>query len=122
MPKSQKRAEQLPVLHPDAAGVDIGASEIFVAVSPNLDPKPVRSFATFTRDLNALADWLQRCECMPRERTIRAKCAGSKNRRVGLSVDSVSALSWSAAAKSSSQFPQILTRSLYVRSLHSLGT
>jgi transposase len=61
MPKNQKRAEQLPVLHPDAAGVDIGASEIFIAVSPDRDPKPVRSFATFTRDLNALADWLQRC-------------------------------------------------------------
>ena len=61
MPKSQKPAEQLPVLHPDAAGVDIGASEIFVAVSPSRDTKPVRPFATFTRDLNALADWLQRC-------------------------------------------------------------
>jgi len=61
MPKSKKQAQQLPVLHPDAAGVDIGASEIFVAVSQDRDPKPVRSFSTFTRDLNALADWLQRC-------------------------------------------------------------
>ena len=31
--KNQKRpSEMLPVLHPDAAGVDIGAEEFFVAV------------------------------------------------------------------------------------------
>jgi transposase len=61
MPKSKKRMEQMPVLHPDAAGVDIGASEIFVAVPPDRDTKPVRSFLTFTRDLNDLVDWLQHC-------------------------------------------------------------
>jgi len=61
MPKSTKRMEQMPVLHPDAAGVDIGADEIFVAVPPDRDTKPVRSFLTFTRDLNDLVDWLQRC-------------------------------------------------------------
>jgi hypothetical protein len=32
MPKSTKRMDQLPVLHPDAAGVDMRAGEIFVAV------------------------------------------------------------------------------------------
>jgi transposase len=59
--KGKRRCDQLPVLHPDAAGLDIGASELFVAVPADRDPDPVRSFATFTRDLNALADWLQRC-------------------------------------------------------------
>lgn len=48
-------------LHPDAAGIDVGASELFVAVSADRDQHPVRSFPTFTRDLNALADWLQQC-------------------------------------------------------------
>jgi hypothetical protein len=48
-------------LHPDAAGIDVGASEIFVAVPADRDAKPVRSFETFTRDLNALADWLEDC-------------------------------------------------------------
>ncbi len=38
---------------------DLG--RLFVAVSADRDPEPVRSFPTFTRDLNALADWLQRC-------------------------------------------------------------
>ncbi|MGB8581322.1 MAG: hypothetical protein WCD47_10910 [Candidatus Sulfotelmatobacter sp.] len=42
-------------------GIDVSASELFVAVSPDRDPQPVRSFPTFTRDLNALADWLQQC-------------------------------------------------------------
>src|SRR3954465_16066205 len=59
--KDKRRCDQLPVLHPDAAGIDIGASELFVAVPADRDADPVRSFATFTQDLNALADWLQRC-------------------------------------------------------------
>jgi transposase len=59
--KGKRRCDQLPILHPDAAGIDIGASELFVAVRAERDADPVRSFATFTQDLNALADWLQRC-------------------------------------------------------------
>jgi len=51
----------LPILQPDAAGVDIGAHEIYVAVPADRDPQPVRCFTTFTRDLHALADWLQEC-------------------------------------------------------------
>jgi len=51
----------LPVLHPDAAGIDIGAEEVFVAVPPDRTAEPVRSFETFTRDLYELADWLQSC-------------------------------------------------------------
>src|SRR5262249_33477321 len=59
--KRKKRVQDLPVLHPDAAGIDVGASEIFVAVPADRDAEPVRSFATFTRDLNSLADWLRAC-------------------------------------------------------------
>jgi transposase len=51
----------LPVLHVDAAGIDIGAEEVFVAVPPDRAADSVRSFATFTRDLYELADWLQSC-------------------------------------------------------------
>jgi hypothetical protein len=39
----------------------LGASELYVAVSADRDPHPVRSFPTFTRDLHALADWLVQC-------------------------------------------------------------
>jgi len=45
----------------NAAGIDVGATEIFVAVPPDRDPQPVRSFPTFTADLRAMAAWLLRC-------------------------------------------------------------
>jgi transposase len=51
----------LPVMRPDAAGIDIGATEIFVAVPPDRTPENVRSFPTFTQDLYRLADWLKQC-------------------------------------------------------------
>lgn len=59
--KSKRRRDDLPILHPDAAGIDIGANELFVAVPAGGDDQPVRSFPTFTKDLVALADWLQSC-------------------------------------------------------------
>jgi len=52
---------QLPTLHPHAAGIDLGAREIYVAVPPGACPRHVRSFPTFTEDLHALRDWLQAC-------------------------------------------------------------
>jgi transposase len=63
MPRKRvnKKKVTLPVLKPDAAGIDIGATEIYVAVPSDRDAEPVRMFATFTQDLNELADWLQQC-------------------------------------------------------------
>jgi transposase len=46
------------VLEPNAAGIDVGAREMFVAVPPGADEHPVRVFTTFTEDLHRLADWL----------------------------------------------------------------
>ena len=49
-----------PIINPRAAGADIGAREIYAAVSPELDAtKPVRCFATFTGDLKALVEWFK---------------------------------------------------------------
>lgn len=59
--KSKPASRMLPLLHPDAAGLDIGAEEIFVAVPADRAADSVRSFGTFTRDLHELADWLQAC-------------------------------------------------------------
>jgi len=61
--KQQKQSDQamLPVMRPNAAGIDIGATEIFVAVPADRDPQYVRSFPSFTQDLYALADWLDQC-------------------------------------------------------------
>jgi transposase len=58
--KTKGSGRMLAVLHPDAAGVDIGAEEIYVAVPPDRDSEPVRSFETFTRDLHQLTDWMQK--------------------------------------------------------------
>jgi transposase len=50
-----------PILEPNAAGIDIGAREIFVAVPPDCDEHPVRVFSTFTEDLEKMAKWLVSC-------------------------------------------------------------
>ena len=55
------RAVTTPVLHPHAAGIDIGATELYVCVPLDRDPQPIRRFGTFTEDLRALATWLQEC-------------------------------------------------------------
>jgi len=47
------------VLHPDAGGVDVGATHVYAAVPPDRTEQSVRRFATFTEDLRALAAWLQ---------------------------------------------------------------
>src|SRR6266852_5635084 len=49
------------VMHPNAAGIDVGNSTHYVAVRPDRDPKPVRRFECFTADLHRLADWLVQC-------------------------------------------------------------
>ena len=51
----------LDVVHPNAAGIDVGNSTHYVAVRPERDPEPVRRFDCFTADLHRLADWLQQC-------------------------------------------------------------
>src|SRR5689334_746641 len=60
--KGKRSGRMLPVLHPDAAGIDIGAEEIFVAVPPDRAAEPVQSFGTFTCDSHALAGWLEACQ------------------------------------------------------------
>src|SRR3981081_443908 len=57
--------EDRPILEPNAAGIDIGAREIFVAVPPDRDEHPVRVFSTFTEDLEKMAQWLVSCGISP---------------------------------------------------------
>ena len=49
----------LSVVHPKAAGIDVGNEEHYVAIPPSFDPEPVRKFGCFTENLIALADWLR---------------------------------------------------------------
>ena len=51
----------LPVVHPNAAGIDVGAKDHVVAVPCDRDPQPVRTFQAFTPDLHELAAWLKHC-------------------------------------------------------------
>jgi transposase len=44
-----------------AAGIDVGAIEHYVAVPEGCDKDIVRTFGTFTVDLEALADWFDKC-------------------------------------------------------------
>ena len=60
-PKPRVSSSVLEHLNPHAAGIDCGSAEHFVAVPADRDPNPVRSFATFTGDLQRLADWLTAC-------------------------------------------------------------
>ena len=48
----------LEIVHPDAAGIDIGGSEHWVAINPERDPEPVRRFGCFTADLQQMAQWM----------------------------------------------------------------
>ena len=58
--RSPRKAVQ-EVIHPNAAGIDIGAEQSYVAVPADRDAQPVRSFGCFTEDLHTLARWLEAC-------------------------------------------------------------
>jgi hypothetical protein len=67
-----KQERRAAVLEPDAAGIDIGAEGIYVAVPPDRDLESPRRFGTFTRDLIELAEWLEGC----RVRTVAMESTG----------------------------------------------
>ena len=61
MRKIQSEDLTLEVLHPDAAGIDIGNESHYVAVPPSRDTQPVRRCGYTTAELKAMADWLKQC-------------------------------------------------------------
>ena len=60
--KKRSKVASLPIIETNAAGIDIGATQIFVAVPVDRDVESVRCFDTFTADLERLADWLEQCQ------------------------------------------------------------
>ena len=48
----------LEILHPHAAGIDIGNESHFVSVPTDRDPNPVQEFGSWTADLERMAEWL----------------------------------------------------------------
>ena len=59
--KSKKGSVSMPLVHLNAAGIDIGDSLHVVAVPSDRDPVNVRRFGAFTEDLENIADWLEEC-------------------------------------------------------------
>jgi transposase len=59
--KIQSEDLNLEVVHPDAAGIDIGNESHYVAVPPTRDSEPVRRFGCTTAELKQMADWLKQC-------------------------------------------------------------
>jgi hypothetical protein len=57
MPTTTKRAESIAIVHPHAAGLAIGAREIYACVPPDRAGETIKVFGTFTPDLEQLADW-----------------------------------------------------------------
>lgn len=50
-----------PIINHNAAGIDIGSEEHWVAVPEDRDENPVRPFGCFASDLHAMARWLKAC-------------------------------------------------------------
>ena len=59
--KKFKKVKMLQNTNPNTAGIDIGATEIYIAVPHDRDSNPVRRFDTFTADLHDAAKWLKDC-------------------------------------------------------------
>lgn len=63
MKKNTKSSKTTPaplsLLNPKCAGIDVGASELFVCIAKNSSEQEVRSFPTFTADLKGMINWLK---------------------------------------------------------------
>lgn len=57
----EKSDPGLEIVHPHAAGVDVGNQSHFVAVPGDRDVQPVREFGCWTGDLVKMAQWLKAC-------------------------------------------------------------
>lgn len=61
--KMKKSVKMLRQIYPDAAGIDVGATAIYISIpDDNRAPETVRCFDTFTQDLHKAAKWLQSCK------------------------------------------------------------
>src|SRR5215470_3298550 len=72
MRKVQSEDVSLEVVHPDAAGIDIGNEFHYVAVPPSRYSQPVQRFGCTTGELRTMANWLKQC----RIRTVAMQSTG----------------------------------------------
>ena len=69
--RTKSKLTELPIIHPFAAGIDIGSRFHVVAVSPDLCDQPVQTFQAFTRDLIRMTDALMMALHPPRPIRVR---------------------------------------------------
>ena len=55
----QGEGPELEVVHPNAAGIDVGNESHFVGIKPGLCEQPVQEFGSWTADLRRMAEWLK---------------------------------------------------------------
>ena len=73
--EAKAKSEATKPIHepnPDAGGIDMGATEIWVAVPPERAENSVRKFGAFTQDLIAIVQWL----IQSRVRTVAMEATG----------------------------------------------
>ena len=58
---TSKNDGAMPMVHPNAAAIDVGSTLLMAAVRADRTSEPVRSFGTFTTDLHRLAAWFAEC-------------------------------------------------------------
>ena len=64
MPRKKVKSKNggaMPMVHPNAAAIDVGSTLLMAAVRPDRTSEPVRSFGTFTTDLHRLAASFAEC-------------------------------------------------------------
>jgi transposase len=59
--RGKRLPKQLEVLHPNAAGIDLGAQHHYVSVPEGRDQQAIRRFGSYTPQLRAMAKWLKKC-------------------------------------------------------------
>lgn len=59
--KERNGQEEPKKINVNAAGIDIGSGEHYVAVPSDRSEQPVRTFKCFTPDLHLMANWLKEC-------------------------------------------------------------
>ena len=61
MGDKRRRQRALEVVHPNCAGIDVGKAAHYVAVDESVAERPVRTFGSFTDELEEMASWLLSC-------------------------------------------------------------
>ena len=61
MAKENNNKQNLEIMNPDAAGIDIGSREHYVCVPADRNQENVKKFGAFTSDLKDMIKWLKKC-------------------------------------------------------------